>query len=117
MKIDPIAFVIKCIDEKMLDNVFTDEVFDFSLQAFVFSALGFSISKDFYDDIVENPDHYRKMIEGPEIVSGSKAYNRNPKPKDEGAVYTVENPNVTCARVKDWKGRIYYIPVNELGKI
>jgi len=57
-----IEFILYHIDNNMVDFTFGPENFDKHRNAYILSALNIVVNKEFLDDIISDPEHYRKFI-------------------------------------------------------
>jgi len=57
-----LEFILYHIDNDMIDFAFGPDNFDKERNAYILTSLGIVVTKDFLDDIISDPEHYRKFI-------------------------------------------------------
>ena len=59
---DVLKFIMKCIDLDLIELYFNKETFNSDYKSYNLCPIPIKISKEFLDDIIANPNHYRKFI-------------------------------------------------------
>jgi hypothetical protein len=57
-----IKFILWHIDAGTIDDLFNETTFDATLNMYVLHSFGITVSEELLNDIIRDPDHYKRLI-------------------------------------------------------